>query len=793
MRQIVVGLSRRAWLSVLALGLLLALVAWRLPTDWAAPIWTITQMVTMGVATYALTRRDALHRSGWWIVLASCGLGVASAGLYIVPADALSDWAWAVAVGVRYALFVVGLVLLFGFRRAQPAEQNFLDAGIVAAGLAIVVWAFLVEPTLGDRSPDSATTGAQISFAVLDLLMLSCVVRILSAARSRTPTMLLLAAAGGAVLAADLASFAWQDDYAAAFRPDGLVHAAWQLCGVLVAAAALHPSYGEGYRTASDDDTPKDGLPIVRFVTFVLLAFLAPWVPVIGLVAARLVTRQAVPALIGAAALTCLLLVLLVVRLGLFAQLASRRADALNLQSATLVVQATALQQSLEEQEALQQELAHRAHHDPLTGLANRALFAERLEAVLLAPDRPATGLVLVDLDGFKHINDTLGHPVGDELLVRVAQRLVTAARGADTVARLGGDEFAVLLTDASADCCRLTATQIIAAIREAYPLAGREVYLAASGGLLIVGPDRTDTAEALRDADLALYAAKEAGKNQVAEFLPQMRQARLRYAELAAGLRAAVAGDAFTVAYQPIVDLSSGRPVAVEALLRWCTPDGHHVPPGQFISVAEDIGLVVEVGAKALRDACAHANTWYGRHAVAVSVNVSGRQLAAPGFATGVLTALADCEVPPAALIIEITETVLVGTATAAGQLAQQNLAQLREQGVRIAVDDFGTGYSSLSYLQRLPIDILKIDHMFTAALESRGERGVMFVGAILGLGSSLGVPTVAEGVETARQATLLRELGCSLGQGYFFGPPCPPAKVLDYLSAATPARFPR
>jgi diguanylate cyclase (GGDEF)-like protein len=517
---------------------------------------------------------------------------------------------------------------------------------------------------------------------------------------------------------------------------------------------------------------------------------LAPMVPLIGLLTSGdLVSPDAVPALVGASVLTCLLLVLLVVRLGLFASLASRRANAMNVQSAALMVQSNALQQALEEQQSLQRELAHRAHHDPLTGLANRAVLAERLDRLMREPDRPPAGLLLVDLDGFKHVNDTLGHPVGDELLVRVAQRLRAAAGTVDTIARLGGDEFALLFADLTPEACNRAAARVIESIREAYPLAGRQVYLAASGGLLALGPERTDPAEALRDADLALYAAKEAGKNQVVEFCPAMLEARLQYAELAAGLRAALAGDALTVVYQPIVDLASGQPVALEALLRWSTADGRQVPPSQFISVAEDVGLVVEVGAKVMRDACAHASRWHARHAVAISVNVSGRQLAAPGFAPDMLAMLREQSVPPEALIVEITETVLVGASSTTGQLAQQSLTQLREQGVRIAVDDFGTGYSSLSYLQRLPIDILKIDHTFTAALEAGGDRGAMFVGAILGLGSSLGVPTVAEGVETPRQAALLRELGCQLAQGYHFAPPCQPDEVGDYL--ATPRRL--
>jgi diguanylate cyclase (GGDEF)-like protein len=785
----VTGAPRRAWLIVLAGGLTLVLVAWPLPHAVAAPIWIVTQLVTVGVATHALTSREALHRSGWWVLLASCGLGLASAALHGVPGDDLSDTAWPIALAARSALFVLGLILLLGVRRAQPTDQNFLDAAIVAAGLAIVAWAFLGEPRLSKDPPGAEYTGVVVCFAALDLLLLALSLRIVSNPTSRTPTMLLLAGGAGVVFAADLASIVRVGAHGLdGFQAGGLVFTAWQLCGVLVAAAALHPSYGQGYRQPGGGT--EDVLPRARFVTFVVVALLAPVVPVVGLITSGLVSREAVPALVGAAALTCALLVLLVVRLGNFARLAVRRAGGMRLQSAALMMQANALQQALNDQEALQKELAHRALHDPLTGLANRALLAERLERLLLDTGRCPGGLLLIDLDGFKDVNDTLGHPAGDELLVRVAERLRVAAAGADTVARLGGDEFAVLLTDAGADRCRRVAGRVIEAVREVYPLAERQVCLAASGGLLILDTVRTEPAEALRDADLALYAAKEAGKNQVVEFSPRMREARLRHAELAASLRAALAADALTVLYQPIVDLRTGQPVALEALLRWRTADGRDVPPSQFIAVAEEIGLVVDVGAKVLRDAAAQASQWHARHDVAVSVNVSARQLAAPAFAADVLGVLADRSLPPAALIIEITETVLVEAAGAAGELAQRSLAALREHGVRIAVDDFGTGYSSLAYLQRLPIDILKIDHTFTATLESPGTRGVDFVGAILGLGSSLGVPTVAEGVETPRQAALLRGLGCQLAQGYHFARPCPPEGVLDYLSTPVAMR---
>jgi diguanylate cyclase (GGDEF)-like protein len=891
----VVSASRGAWLSVLLTGCALVVLARFLPDSPAAAVWICTQLVGMAIATDALTRRAAVHRSGWWVLLTSCGVGAASSSLYLIPPAERSDWAWVVALAVRYALLLLGMVLLLEFRRAQSAEQAFLDAGIVAAGLAIVGWTFLVEPALSGPTAGAPHPGATYSYIALDLLMLACLVRIMFGVRSRTPSMLLLAAAGGVVVLADAVStLSLPHAGLSQYQPGGLIHLAWQLSAVLVTAAALHPSFADGYATRGPDGLAADGppgavdprpaavggrpaavdpgpgrdgttaagqcaLPPIRFVAFVAIALAAPVVPLLGLLyTGHDVPDEILPALAGSTGLTAVLLVLLVGRLGLVARLAARRAQAMNVQAATLVVQSTALQQALEEQQVLQRELAHQAQHDPLTGLANRSVLLERLERALAdaagrnrpqsalsaTPAEHAGTLLLLDLDGFKEVNNTLGHPAGDELLVQVADRLRAAAGEEHTVARLGGDEFAVLMAGADEDSCWHTADRVVEALRRPFPLAERQVRLAASGGLLPLGLDVPCPISTLRDADLALYAAKQAGKNQVVEFRPKMREARLRYSQLAASVRAAVSDDALSVLYQPIVDLASGRPVALEALVRWRAADGRQIPPDQFIAVAEDIGLVGDIGLRVLRDACAQASAWHRRYDVALSVNVSAQQIALPGFADSVLAVLDETALPAPALILEITETALVGASALAGRpiaasrppaaggpvaaagplaaggpvaaglpgpanpvggpanpvggmaglasgmaglaglAAQESLHALRRHGIRVAVDDFGAGYSSLSCLHRLPVDILKLDRAITATLDSAGARGTGFVGAVLGLGAGLGVPTVGEGVETARQADLLRELACPMAQGYHFAAPGPAAQVTDYLA---------
>jgi diguanylate cyclase (GGDEF)-like protein len=866
----VVSASRGTWLSVLVAGCALAVLARFLPDGPAAAVWICTQLAGMAIATDALTRRAAVHRSGWWVLLTSCGVGVASGSLYLIPPVDRSDWAWVVALAVRYALLLVGMVLLLEFRRAHTAEQAFLDAGIVAAGLAIVGWTFLVEPALSQPPAGASYPGAVYSYIALDLLMLACLVRIMFGVRSRTPSMLLLAAAGGVVVLADVVSTLSRPDAGLSqYQPGGLIHLAWQLSGVLVAAAALHPSFADGYATRGPDglaidplpgrdgDRPagRGALPPIRFVAFVAIALAAPVVPLFGLLSTgHDVPDEVLPALAGSTGLTAVLLVLLVARLGLVARLAARWAQKMNVQAATLVVQSNALQQALEEQQVLQRELAHQAQHDPLTGLANRSVLLERLERALAdaacrnrpqpapsadaacrnrpqpapsadaarrnrpqpapsadaarrnrpqpapsaTPAEHAGALLLLDLDGFKEVNNTLGHPAGDELLVQVADRLRAAAGDEHTVARLGGDEFAVLMDGADEDSCWRTADRVVEALRRPFPLAERQVRLAASGGLLPLGLDVPCPISTLRDADLALYAAKQAGKNQVVEFRAQMRDARLRYSQLAASVRAALSDNALSVLYQPIVDLASGRPVALEALVRWRAADGRQIPPDQFIAVAEDIGLVGDIGLRVLRDACAQASAWHRRYDVALSVNVSPQQVALPGFADSVLAVLDETALPPPALILEITETALVSASAMPGRPAaanpvggmaglamQDSLGALRRHGIRVAADDFGAGYSSLSCLRRLPVDILKLDRAITATLDWAGGQGAGFVGAVLGLGAGLGVPTVGEGVETARQADLLRELACPMAQGYHFAAPGPAAEVTDYLDS--------
>ncbi len=447
------------------------------------------------------------------------------------------------------------------------------------------------------------------------------------------------------------------------------------------------------------------------------------------------------------------------------------------------------------ERKAAAERLAHQAFHDPLTGLPNRALLLDRLGHALDRGGREGTAvaLLLLDLDGFKHVNDSLGHAAGDRLLVAFARRLPDGyLRRGDTLARLGGDEF-VILMEGVRDLAEVTrlAERLSAspALWAPYALDGREVVIRASIGVAMSRAGESEAADLLRDADTALYRAKAAGKGDYAVFDPAMNAAAMARLELESALRHAIAHDELTVAYQPLVSLADGRIRRVEALARWTHPEHGRVAPATFILLAEETGLIRPLGRRVLAEACRRAAAWRGMHgeqAPVVCVNLSAREFADPALVAGVAAALRDAGLAPAGLELEITEGVLMGDAP--GTLA--TLQALKALGVGLAVDDFGTGYSSLAYLKRFPVDTLKVDRAFVAGLGTSDEDAAI-IAAIVGLADALGLATVAEGAETAEQASGLRELGCTLAQGYHFARPLGAAD-LDALLAAGPLPLP-
>jgi diguanylate cyclase (GGDEF)-like protein len=420
----------------------------------------------------------------------------------------------------------------------------------------------------------------------------------------------------------------------------------------------------------------------------------------------------------------------------------------------------------------LQSELEHQASHDPLTGLANRSLFAERLDGALgRAGD--GTAVIFIDVNDFKMVNDTLGHAAGDELLNAISGRLSDCVRPTDTLARLGGDEFAVLLEDGASQATAVEiAERIDRRMEERFSIAGELHLVRVSIGIALGETNGMTSEELIRNADLAMYRAKQAKRPGYQLFESGMEVSVLHQHGLRRRVREATQRDAFSVHYQPIVDLNSGTLTAQEALVRWIDGPRGPIGPTSFIPVAEELGVIVPLGRRILHRACREAQTWEADGGVspAVHVNISPIELHDDGFLPGVHSALAQSGLDPHRLVLEITESVLLTDPARCVAILQQ----LRGLGVQLALDDFGTGYSSLSQLRGLPLDWLKLGPPFVDDIEPHGTSRP-FVRMIIALAASLGVRVVAEEIESQRQMQLLRALGCGYGQGYYLGEPAP------------------
>ncbi|HEX8336521.1 MAG TPA: EAL domain-containing protein, partial [Pyrinomonadaceae bacterium] len=426
--------------------------------------------------------------------------------------------------------------------------------------------------------------------------------------------------------------------------------------------------------------------------------------------------------------------------------------------------------------EESREHFRHAAYHDALTGLPNRLLLADHLRLAIERAKRHSDhsyALIFLDLDRFKYINDSLGHAAGDQLLVTIARRLENHLRPTDTVARLGGDEFAVLLDglEDEGDAIRV-AERVQEELTSPFNLGGHEVFTTASIGIALSAPGHDHPERVLRDADTAMYRAKEKGKARYELFDADMHARAVERLRLENDLRRAVERGEFQVNYQPIVSLDSDRVAGFEALVRWEHPERGFVPPSEFIPVAEETGMIVEIGQWVLRESCRQMREWqrlsFDNRLLTVSVNLSGKQFLQPNLIGCVKQILHETDLDPRCLKLEITESVMMENAEAASAM----LVQLRALGVQLSIDDFGTGYSSLSYLHRFPVNTLKIDRSFVIRMGDAGENSEI-VRTILTLASNLGMDVIAEGVETKGQLSQLKAMNCPYGQGYFFSKP--------------------
>jgi diguanylate cyclase (GGDEF)-like protein len=433
-------------------------------------------------------------------------------------------------------------------------------------------------------------------------------------------------------------------------------------------------------------------------------------------------------------------------------------------------------------------QLLEMALHDALTGLPNRTLFMERLQQALNRASSDSVyqfAVLFLDCDRFKVINDSLGHLIGDELLIAIARRLEASLSQSDTLARLGGDEFAILLTEVKeVSSAAFVANQILESLSHPFQLKGHEVFINASIGIAPGNFNYNQPEHLLRDADTAMYRAKTLGKGQYQIFDPAMHDAALQLLHLETELRRAIIQQEFIVHYQPIVDLNTGRIAGFEALVRWHHPQRGMVSPNAFIPVAEETGLIIPIGNWVLRQACHQLRLWQKEKLKGIplfmSVNLSVRQFAQPDLIEQIDLILEETQLKSQSLKLEITESAIMDNANSAAVILQK----LRERSIQLSIDDFGTGYSSLSYLHSFPINTLKVDRSFVRRIDGN-PKNLGLIPAIMSIAQTMGMSVIAEGIETSQQLAQLRNLGCGFGQGYLFSKPMDAERAMDLIAS--------
>jgi diguanylate cyclase (GGDEF)-like protein len=627
-----------------------------------------------------------------------------------------------------YPIFCAGLLLANrGPGRRHRDLAGIIDSAVVAIAVGLVYWVFVISPTLGDLDVPMIERLATVGYPSCDVIMCAVVTRMLTRG-GRTAGTLMLIAGTALNLVCDVV---WGLTESFSSYDGGWIDAGFLFAYVCWAAAPLHPSMRPG---PAPERPARATFGRGRLALLAGSTLLVPGVLMVQGARQDSINWGAIG--IGAVALFLLVLA----RMGGFVD-------------------------QVQEQAGRLEDLAMR---DDLTGLANRRRFEQRLTTAV------ATGspqVCLLDLNGFKVINDRLGHTLGDRLLVAVAERLEAAMRDVDVVARMGGDEFAILVPDATVAEGDAIVHRLADTLREPVDVGGHELLVTASIGIADAA-GTIDPVELLRRADVAMYAAKATGGRD-RRYTPELDDQAGEEARLGVEIRMGLDTGQFRMVYQPIVSLPGGQTRYVESLVRWQHPDRGFVSPVDFIPVAEQNGLIVELGEWILRTACAQFVRWQAEHGThapqRISVNVSARQLAEPGFADVVADVLATIGMPAPCLIVEVTETAVFS-----GGVAVQAVKDLHALGVLIALDDFGTGHSSLGLLQTVPVDVLKVDKSFVDNLTMKGRHAVIAT-ALIQVSNGLGLTAVAEGVETAEQAAELYRLGYQFAQGYHFGRPVP------------------
>ncbi len=743
-------MKRHSWLIYLLICAPIGLAYFVLPSSALSKLLLYNGLGLLAVCAMVVgvRRNRPQHRRAWYFFIAGQVSFLTADVLYYVLSDILHHDSYPSIADafylMMYPLVITGLVMML--RASLPGRDaaSLIDAAIISVCSFAFLWVWLIDKYVIDDSMTFLARATSVMYPVMDVALLAVLARLAVAVSMRRASLMLMFTSIGSLLIADT-GYALTV-LAGTYETGGLIDSFWMVFYCAFAAAALHPS------SAAPVEPAEHGPGNLTTRRLLLLTVATCSAPVANLIWGTTAMLDRVVKTVSSVVLFLLVL-------------------------ARVWLLMRAVRSS-------QERLQHQATHDALTGLANRSLFTEEVERSLRELEPEAlVGVLFVDIDDFKNINDSLGHEAGDDLLKEMSRRLVTSARPDDLVARLGGDEFAILMRPvAAAHEAVNVATRVLGAFSKPAVLAERDVKFSASIGIAVEPAGRHGAETLLRDADVAMYLAKSNGKRRYEFFEQSMYDAVVERLELRSDLALALERNELEVYYQPVLEMRRPDVVAAEALLRWNHPTRGMVMPNVFIPIAEESGAILAIGGWVLEQACRQVKVWQEDRAdcrgLGISVNLSVGQLHDPALVSHVADVLHRTRLDPTLLTLEITESVLMTDANAGSEV----LKRLKALGVKIAIDDFGTGYSSFAYLRRFSVDTLKIDRSFVMEVRDGGTTAAL-VSSVIDLAKALSLTTVAEGVEEAAQLGVLDDLECDYAQGYFFAKPMTVPAFEQYL----------